>query len=73
MDDIDITEIVDYLLDLPGFRLEGLSILHQTISSAQDIMRHIFDPDDAVTTVDLVQVIGDFEAGAKGKKDPQRY
>ena len=37
MDNIDYAEIVDYLLDLPGFRLEGLSILHQTFSPAQDI------------------------------------
>lgn len=54
MDDINTAEIVEYLLDLPGFRLEGLQILHQAFSAAQDIMRKIFDIEDANTTVKLV-------------------
>jgi len=54
--DGDLSDIVDYVLGIPDFKEQGMQRLRQSFTSAQAIMREIFDTEDAnsVTAVRLM-------------------
>ena len=57
VDGDDGSDLVDWIFNLPGFKSSGLPALQHAFTSAQDIMRYMFDPTDDVSAVSLIHAM----------------